>query len=78
MKSLWSLLTAGDLVLILLLSLIGLIGLGLVLTLPVGARVVVSDGEAIRYTARLDSPGEFQVAGPLGITRLAIDSRGCG
>ncbi|PLX86074.1 MAG: hypothetical protein C0614_04005 [Desulfuromonas sp.] len=76
MKPIWRYLTTGDLILVVTLALLGLSGLAWVLALPAGARLVVSDGESIIYTAGLDTPGEMDVTGPLGITRLAVDERG--
>jgi len=76
MKPVWRYLTAGDLVLVAILTLVGVAGLIWVLALPVGARLVVSDGERILYTAALDAPGEMEVDGPLGITKLAVDEQG--
>lgn len=68
--------TPGDLLLAGMLLLIALTGLARMLMAPAGARVIVSDGEQVLYTAALDTPREVELEGPLGITRLKVEGGG--
>ncbi len=68
--------TRGDLLLAILLLLVALAGLVRMASAPAGARVVVSDGERVLYTAALDEVKDVDLEGPLGVTRLRIDAQG--
>lgn len=57
------------------LLLASLAGIGVVATAPPGARVVVSDGTRVLFTAPLDEPRQVDLPGPLGTTRLEIARR---
>jgi len=58
------------------LLLAALAGIGLVAAQPAGRRVVAGDGDRVLFVAPLDQPGEVELAGPLGPTRLVIDNQG--
>jgi hypothetical protein len=68
--------TPGDCLLAVCLLSLALAGLTWSATGPVGARVVVSDGQKVLYTAPLDALVEVDLEGPLGPTRLRIDELG--
>lgn len=76
MRGLWLRMTAGDRLVVAVLLLAALGGLAWLATQSAGARVVVKDGEKVLLTAPLDQPGDYALEGPLGETRLVIDSRG--
>ena len=65
-----------DRVVVLGLLLAALGGSAWVAVAPSGERVVVSDGRRVLYAAPLATPGQVDLDGPLGTTRLVIDSAG--
>jgi len=68
--------TPADLLLTGVLLLVALAGVVRLVTAPAGARVIVSNGDQILYTASLDTPREVELEGPLGITHLKIEEGG--
>lgn len=76
MKSPWHVMTGGDWLVVLLLLCTSLAGMAWVAAAPQGARVVVTSGNQIRFTAPLEQPHTVDFAGPLGPTRIVIDDHG--
>ena len=68
--------TRGDLLLAAMLLVVALGGLVRMATAPAGARVIVSTGDRVLYTAALATSDEGVLDGPLGVTRLKIDEGG--
>ncbi len=68
--------TAGDLLIVVILLLISVAGISWVTASPVGSRVVVTSGDETCFVADLDQQHEVDIDGPLGKTRLIIDEQG--
>jgi hypothetical protein len=69
-------LTPFDRKLVLLLLLVVLLTFLFPLRQGLGERVVVSSGAQIRFVAPLDQDQQFELSGPLGMTRLQIGGGG--
>lgn len=76
MKTPWQIMTGGDWLIVLLLLGLSLAGIVWMATSPKGARVVVTSGGKVCFTAPLDRPTSVALDGPLGETRLVIDDQG--
>ena len=76
MRRLWQRMTAADRLVSGALLLAALGGIVLVVGAAPGARVVAGDGERVLFAAPLNEPREVELAGPLGVTRLAVGRDG--
>lgn len=76
MKPPWQIMTRGDWLIVLSLSVVSLLGLAWLAMAPGGSQVVVTCAGQVCFTAPIDQPHKVDLDGPLGKTHLVIDDQG--